>query len=330
MLSAACSPVAPTKPPAAPFVLTCMHPASRFICVLALAGSLAAPAAAQTSPGTQLAFEVASVKPNKSDAPPYSNFPLNAGDFYVPNGGLFSAKNLPLVTYIFFAYKIQGNQAQSLIPQLPGWVLTEHFDIEARADGNPTKDEMRTMMRSLLADRFKFAVHFEKREVPVLAFVVAKPGKIGPQLQQHPSDENCQSEAAPPSAGTPDALMQTVAGGLPLLCNGILGLPPSVPGRSRLGGRNVTIAFMADLLSQRVTLGRPMIDATGLTGTFDFLLEFTPESQGATPPGLNAPLDPDGPTFEEALREQLGLKLESRKTSMDVLVMDHVEHPSEN
>jgi uncharacterized protein (TIGR03435 family) len=230
----------------------------------------------------------------------------------------------------FSPIKIQGNQAQSLIPQLPGWVLTERFDIEARADGSPTKDQMRMMVRSLLADRFKFVVHTEKRDVPVLAFVVAKPGKTGSQLQPHPADATCQSVAAPPSAGTPDALMQTVAGGFPLLCNGILGLPPSVSGRSRLGGRNVTIPFMADLLSQRVNLGRPMIDATGLTGTFDFLLEFTPESQGPTPRSLNAPLDPDGPTFEQALREQLGLKLESRKTSMDVLVMDHVEHPSEN
>ena len=68
-----------------------------------------------------------------------------------------------------------------------------------------------------------------------------------------------------------------------------------------------------------------MIDATGLTETFDFLLEFTPESQG-----LNAPPDPDGPTFEQALRDQLGLKMESRRSSMEVMVVDHLEHLSEN
>src|SRR2546423_10221722 len=66
-----------------------------------------------------LTFDVASVKQNRSDAPPSSNFPLNSGDFYTPNGGLFSASNVPLITYIFFAYKLQGNQGQSLVAQLP-------------------------------------------------------------------------------------------------------------------------------------------------------------------------------------------------------------------
>jgi hypothetical protein len=94
-----------TKQTSCPIIrLDVMQPVSSFICVLALVSRLAAPLAAQPSPGTHLAFDVASVKPNKSDGPPSSNFPLNAGDFYVPNGGLFSAKNLPLVTYVFFAY----------------------------------------------------------------------------------------------------------------------------------------------------------------------------------------------------------------------------------
>jgi uncharacterized protein (TIGR03435 family) len=311
----------------------------RIICSLALAGAAAAPSSAQPAQASQLAFDVASVKPNKSDAPPYSNFPLNSGDFYTPNGGLFSATNWPLVTYIVFAYKLQGNQIQFLLPQLPGWVTKDRFDIQARAEGDsaragggPTKDDMRLMMRSLLADRFKFAVHTETREVPVLAFVLAKPGKTGPQLQPHPADEPCPTSVAPPTAAAPipDSIRQTVAGGFPALCNGILGMPPSVPGRSRLGGRNVTIGFMADLLSQRVNLGHPMIDATGLPGTFDFLLEFAPELQGPSQPGLNAAPDPDGPTFEQALRDQLGLKLESRRSSMEVMVVDRVEHPLEN
>jgi hypothetical protein len=92
------------------------------------AAVLLSTAAAQT-------FEVASVKPSKSNDPPYSNFPLGPGDVYVPNGGLFSAKNFPLVTYIFFAYKIIGNQGQYLLPQLPDWTKREQFDIQARALG---------------------------------------------------------------------------------------------------------------------------------------------------------------------------------------------------
>jgi uncharacterized protein (TIGR03435 family) len=263
-------------------------------------------------------FEVASVRQNKSDAPAYSNFHLGAGDFYTPNGGLFSATNWPLVTYIFFAYKIQGNQGQSLVSQLPGWVLTDRFDIQARAAGNPTKDEMRLMMRSLLTERFKFAVHTEKRDTPVLAFVLAK-AVTGPQLQAHPTDAPCETNT---SAAVPKTYQQMIASDFPGLCGGILGLPTSVTGRSRFGGRNVTIGYIADLLSFRVNLGRPMIDATGLSGTFDFLLEFTPVSASAA--------GPDGPTFEEALREQLGLKLQSRRSPMDMIVVDHLEHLSEN
>ena len=285
----------------------------------------------QAPQANQLSFEAASVKPDKSDASPYSNFPLNSGDFYTSNGGLFSATNFPLVTYIFFAYKIMGNQAHFVVPQLPGWVMTDRFDIQARAAGNSTKDQMRLMMQSLLADRFKLFIHNEMREVPVLAFVLVKPGKTGPQLQPHPADAPCETSVAPPSRDNsiPDIFLRTAPGGFPAICNGILGIPPTVAGRSRLGGRNVTIGFMADMFSQRVDLGRPMIDETGLTGTFDFLLEFTPEPKSSTPNSNTAP-DPNGPTFEQALRDQLGLKMESRKSSMEVIVVDHVEHPSEN
>jgi uncharacterized protein (TIGR03435 family) len=268
-------------------------------------------------------FDVASVKLNKSGDPGNSNFPLGPGDAYVPNGGRFTATGFPLITYIFFAYKLIGNQGQYLVPQLPGWATTEHFDIQARVGGNPTKDQMRLMMRALLADRFKLVLHTETREVPVFAFVLAKPGKIGPNIQPHPSDADCPLT---PSASP----TQTIAGGFPLLCNGVSGLRPSERGRTRLGGRNVTIGFIADSLSQGSGLGRPMIDQTGLTGAFDFTIEFALENRGAVPPNPDSQLDSSGPSLEEALREQLGIKLQAQKGSISVLVLDHVEHPSEN
>jgi uncharacterized protein (TIGR03435 family) len=270
---------------------------------------------------------------NKSGNPATANFPLGPGDVYVPNGGLFSAIGFPLVTYLFFAYKVIGNQGQYLLPQLPGWATTDRFDIQARAEGNPGKDQMRMMMRSLLADRFKLAVHTESREVPVLAFVLAKPGKTGQQLQPHPPDSPCPTNAppapVPASANTPPPPL-TVEGGFPAFCNGIFALPPSVPGRSRLGARNVTLKFLADSLSAGANRGRPMIDRTGLSGTFDFILEYTPEIVGPVPPGAVSEPDTSGPSLEEALREQLGIKWESAKNSIDVLVVDHVERPSEN
>jgi uncharacterized protein (TIGR03435 family) len=152
----------------------------------------------------------------------------------------------------------------------------------------------------------------------------------GPQLRPHPAEAPCQTSAPPPvlATKTADAFRQMVSGDFAGLCNGVPGLPPSVSGRSRLGGRNVTLAFMTDLLSQRVNRGRPMIDATGLAGTFDFLLEFTPEALGSAA-GVNV-ADPDEPTFEQAVRDQLGLRLESRKSSMEVMVVDHVERPLVN
>jgi uncharacterized protein (TIGR03435 family) len=258
---------------------------------------------------TQLVFDVASVKPNKSGDQPNSNFPLGPGDVYVPNGGLFSATGLPLATYIFFAYKIMGNQAQSLLPQLPGWVTTERFEIQARAEGNPSKDQMRLMMRSLLADRFKLAIHNETREVSVLALVLLKPGKTGPLLRPHPEDSSCSSSAPPqPSAGSGQSPSPPKAdtGGLPSLCGGIFIMPPTLAGRIRLAARNVTLGFIADSVSASANLGRPMVDQTGLSGSFDFTLEWTPEARGSQPSGADNQPDTPGPPFAEALREQLG------------------------
>jgi len=268
-------------------------------------------------------FEVASVKPSKPGGQPTSNFPLGPGDVYVRNGGFLSATGYPLSLYIAFAYKLIGNQGQLLAPQLPEWAKTEGFDIQARATGDPGKDQMRLMMRSLLADRFKLAIRFEKREVPVFAFVLAKSGTTGPQLRPHLDTSPCPTEQ--PTAATPG-----VVDGLPAFCNGIYPLPASVPGRFRFGGRRVTIGFIADTFSAGTNLGRPMIDQTGLSGTFDFTLEWAQERRGPMPPGAEAQPELTGPTFQEALRDQLGIKLQSQKGPISVMVVDHVERPSAN
>jgi len=267
---------------------------------------------------TPLQFEVASVKPNHSNAQPNSNFPLGPGDVYVRNGGYFNATGFPLTLYLAFAYKLIGNQAQYVSPQLPEWAKSDRFDIQARAASDPGKDGMRQMMQALLADRVQLATHYEEREVPVLAFVLAKSGKTGPHLRQHTNDSPCPTEQ--PTAETP-----FLEDGLPAFCNGIFPLPASVHGRLRFGARNVTIGFIADTFSAGTGLGRPMIDRTGLSGKFDFTLEWAPERRGADVPPDSADL-----TFEEALREQLGIRLQSQKGPMRVLVVDHVERPSGN
>jgi len=291
----------------------------------ALAGALLASVSAaspqsQSPPAApnQLAFDVASIKPNNSGGQADSNFPLGPGNVYTPTGGYFNATDYPLATYLFFAYKVKGNQQQYLLPQLPPWATSDRYDIQARAKGNPTKDQMREMMRALLSGRFKLAVHYETREVPVLAWVLAKPGQLGPRLRPHPNDAACSTAA--PSGATP-----LIAGGFPAPCGGIYNLPASAPGAVRVGARNVTIAFMADSMSTGVD--RPMLDKTGLTGTFDFILELIDRPQaGGNPPADAAA----GPDLEEAIREQLGVKLERQKGPVEVLVVDHLERPSAN
>jgi hypothetical protein len=122
--------------------------------------------------GSAPRFEVVSVKPNTSNGPANSRFPLGPGDAFVP-GSLFSATNQPLIAYLRFAYKL----GQSDLPSLPAWVYDDRFDIEARAQGNPTKDQMRLMMQSLLTDRFKLITSTKRQSKPVFRLVLAKPGK---------------------------------------------------------------------------------------------------------------------------------------------------------
>ena len=276
-------------------------------------------AAATTAAAQTLAFDVASVKANKSGDPVSTgNNPLGPGSVWNPTGGYFLAVNYPLVTYISFAYKIQGNQGDALIAQLPGWVLTEHFDIQARSNPNTTKDEARLMMRSLLAERFNLALHRETRQAPVLALVLVKPGKTGTHLQRHP-EGSCSTNPSPSPA--------ELIGPFPALCGGMLPLPASAPGLHNAGARDVTMGFIANALTAMARSDRATLDQTGLAGTFDFALEWADDAATAQPADTDLPA---GATFLQAIKDQLGLKLESAKGPVEVLILDHVEHLSEN
>lgn len=290
----------------------------------------------QTAAGGKLAFDAASVKQNKSGLPPtgdkpQSNFPLGPGDLYYANGGLFRGTNLPASNYIFFAYKMSENQLKILMSELPKWATTERFDIQARAEGNPGKDQMRLMMQSLLADRFKLKIHAETRQLPVYALVLVRPGKTGPQLQPHPQDASCSMTPPPAAAaGGVAPAAPTVDGGFPATCGGFVALQPSVPGRVNYGARNSLIDILTVSLTGWGDLDRPILNKTGLSGRFDYHLEWTPQLNGPLPPGSTFQPDPTGPTFTEALREQFGVKLEAQTGPVDVFVVDHVEEPSPN
>jgi uncharacterized protein (TIGR03435 family) len=226
--------------------------------------------------------------------------------------------------YIVFAYKLDANVYQSLRPQLPKWANTELFDIQARAaNSNPTKDQMRLMMQSLLADRFKLAVHTETRQGPVLALVLDKPGKLGPQLRPHSDDPPC------PSVASSTVRLPAVAGGYPAIC-GYSGMGPTTkPGHRNMGGRNVSIELMGGSFGAIGQLGRPVLDQTGLQGNFDYIIEWTPAPNDSQPANAAQP-EQTGPTFLEALKDQLGLKLVPQTGPIDILVIDHIEQLSPN
>lgn len=263
--------------------------------------------------GGRRSFDVASVKVADPDAHLRSN--INLGQLDSPvKGGLVSA-SVPVSWYIGFAYKLSGGESQSLPAELPKWATENRFEIEARADGNPTKDQIRLMMQSLLQDRFKLRVHWEPGTASVYLLSLSKPGRTGPQLQ--PSSQN----------GTCDpAVVLPAPSAFPFPC----GVPTSKPiggGLWLQGGRNLDMAKIADYLAGPGDLDRPLLDRTGLKGNFDFKIQFAREPNG---PDTQPSSEDIGPTFIEALKDQLGLKMESGTSIVNALVIDHIEQPTPN
>jgi uncharacterized protein (TIGR03435 family) len=288
----------------------------------ALAQGNARPNAASSQIVTLPSFEVASVRENKSDEKNYSNFPLNSGPQYDSIGGLFVARNMLLLQYIVFAYKPNMFQIQEFRSKLPDWTRSSHFDIQARASGSPTKDDMRLMMQSLLADRFQMKVHHETREVSVFALVLVKPGQTGPNLQPHPVDDpECLKTQLPKS----------VAGAYPVACGAGASIAPRIEGDMATAGYNVSMEWVANALGGTANIvDRPVVDRTGLTGNYDFKVEFAPEPNNSASAGAALQDEPGGPSFADALKKQLGLKLVLQKMPIDIVVIDHLERPSEN
>jgi bla regulator protein blaR1 len=285
--------------------------------------------------GGKMSFEVASIKqglPLGPGTPIFSNFVLGDGDMRPPSGVL-GATNVPVVVYIAFAYKLNQNGTRAMASQLPTWARQTGFDIEARPEGsNLTRDQVRLMMQSLLAERFKLAVHFETKEGPVYALVLAKDGKVGSQMRPYPDGFPC-SEEAPAGAeagrggGGPAAIVPTVDDGrFPASCGRIIPMTASGPGVLRLGGRNISMESIIDWVSDWGTRDRPLVDRTGLRGTFDVSAEF----ELSPPPGPDAPDVSPGASFLEAMNDQLGLKLQSITAPVRSLVIDHIEEPSPN
>jgi len=279
---------------------------------------------------TKIEFEVASVRQNKTDEPPSMNIDPTLQDGPAQAGGLFRAKNVKLVQFISFAWKLTLAQLQSVVSQAP-WIDEDRFDIEARAEGNPTKDQYRLMMQSLLADRFKLAMSFESRIMPRYALVLVRPGKFGPQLRLHRADDPfCNPETAQAPSNTGGAPnYQTDADGYPETCGGPFRMKATNPGRMKSGGRDVAMSRFAAVITGVGAVDRPLVDETGIKGNVDYFLEWA-KVQANVGYGTRFEPDESAPTFEEALRQQLGLRMVSEKGPVTLVRIDHIEHLAPN
>lgn len=198
--------------------------------------------------------------------------------------------NATLFSLISNVYRLMNYQ----ILGAPEWTKNERWDIDAKTDGKTTTGQKFEMLGPLMADRFHLQFHRESRELPVYRLVIAKGGIKMTEVKD--------GEAGPH--------------------------PPGISNRpSHLTGWGMPIAQLVSFLSGSY-LNQPVVDATGLTGNYDFDLKWTADETQAY--ARDEASDPSGPSLFSAIQEQLGLKLESTKGPVQVLVIDHVERPAEN
>jgi bla regulator protein blaR1 len=259
-------------------------------------------------------FEIATVKPNTTGA-------MRVMMRVLP-GGTWEATNATLESLIRISYRLQESQ---LIGG-PDWIYSARFDIQAKAAAGSPASDFPVRMQSLLAERFNLKLHNETRDLPLYALVMARRDeRPGPQLTTAVGD--CAALARGRSGGAPG-----VKPGERPTC-GIINSP------GRMTGGSVTMQQMALSLSQYT--GRMVIDHTGLSGTFDYHLEFEPDPalRGRGPGGglLSGPilertkaLDPEGRSIFTALQEQLGLRLEPQRGAVAVVVVDAADRPTGN
>lgn len=223
--------------------------------------------------------------------------PGRPGRAFLVRGRTFRTINTPLTAIISFAYDVQPKQ----VIGLPAWADSDKYDIEAVPDGTgaPSDVQWKSMVQKLLASRFGLKFHKEKKTLPVYVLTVAK---AGPKMTLDTSSPN----------GLPGLFFR---------------------GLGKLNVRNATMHDFTGLM-QSAVLDRPVLDKTELKGKYDFTLNWTPdESQFVNmgvrvPPPSNEPNQP--PSLYTAIEEQIGLKLEATKGPADVMVIDHVDHPSPN
>lgn len=263
-------------------------------------------------------FEVVSIKKNAGAAVD--------GSAERPDGG-FVFRNVSIPILIARAYPANVPTPLSQLSGLPDWAKLrgDAYDIIAKSPlSRPaTPEERAAMVRALLAERFKLAVHLEKREQPVYDLVFARSDhRLGPNIKR--SDPGCEETLAAKRA---EILEAVSAGKLPPRDGNVASCSPYL-GRLSAGVGDITMHDLATNLSPQLAVQRPVIDKTGLTGSYRITLTF---DMRASVLGLETTPNPAAPpSLFTALQDQLGLKLESNKIMRDTVVIDHIERPAED
>lgn len=256
------------------------------VALMVVCAVTAIPRAQQSAP----AFEVASIKANTSG-------PIRgpgARQIGFEPGGRFTMLDGATMVLLRTAYP----DATEIIGA-PDWVSWDHYDVQAKAAGERTTQQMAAMVRTLLVQRFKLTARVESRDQPVYALLLAREnGRFGPQLQRY--DGDCVAYAAASRTGERPPIAAPSNGGP--ACG-------YMASGNRIVSGGIVMARLADAISSRA--GRPIIDRTGLPGHYEFILDVSPDV-----------------TVFTALREQLGLKLEPERSPLPVLLVDHIERPT--
>lgn len=267
-----------------------------------------------------LEFEVASVR---LASPPA--FGIRRGGPGTSDPTRVSYSRVLMRTILITAFDLQPDELVA-----PSWIMNynamtdQSYDIEATMPAGTTKEQANQMMQSLLKERFHLSFHFDKRDIDGYSLVVAK---NGPKLKAAAPPDGPPPKK--PDVGGAGAQVLTDQDGFPVLPNGYPDLKGlgSADGYSRITAKMMPLSMLLGLLEGRLKIAH-IIDKTGLTGTFDFRLEFgSPVPQQGPTANQN---DPSTDLFS-ALQGQLGLRLEKTKIHVDVLVIDHIDtFPTEN
>jgi uncharacterized protein (TIGR03435 family) len=285
-----------------------------------LQGQTPTPAQSEQALATApLAFEVVSVKAAPSGMLPI--VPAFMRDKRVPIIGL-QTMAAPVSMTIAYAYHMQRSELSAAVRKEPDWVTSRIYTETFRAKGEPTSDQVREMMRTMLADRFGLQIHEFTREGAVNRLVMSKSGVLGPNIKPHPEGASCSTQEGASVGKAPDTSTPPVAHcGITFYY-----LPHMV---LHVGLTDTTIADAARSLAGigvEELETRPILDATGLTGKYDLTLEFRPDSGS---PFMDSGTDDGGaPTLIEALKEQLGMRVESGTGPVRMVTIDHISEPT--